>query len=106
MRSTGARSNSMGAMGVTETESAHPLAEDGGFLMQAASGDYLLSHQELQQLTEAAEQSGSIRQSACVEILAQREFGPLERDGVYRQLEQHGIEVVEDELEAPPQPVV
>jgi RNA polymerase primary sigma factor len=40
------------------------------------------------------------------EILDPIELDPLQLDTVCRQLEQHGIEVVEDEQDAPPQPVL
>ena len=80
-------------MAVTETEGAHPLAEDLRFPPHEGPDDYGPSNDESRQLTEAAEQSGSIRQSASAEIRAPRELGRFELD------------VVEDEREAPPQAV-
>jgi RNA polymerase primary sigma factor len=61
-----------------------------------------LSSEEWQQLLEAAEESGSLRQSACVEILDRRELEPVELAAVYREVEQQGIEVTEDEHASPP----
>jgi RNA polymerase primary sigma factor len=66
---------------------------------------HALSSQEWQQLLEAAEEAGSLRQSALAEILDQRELEPLELDAVCRELEQRGIEVFDDER-APPLPLV
>jgi RNA polymerase primary sigma factor len=57
----------------------------------------LLSNQEFQQLVEAAEQSGSIRHSELAEVLEPLELGILETETVHRELEQRGIEVLEDE---------
>ncbi len=63
--------------------------------------------EELQQLLEAAEQSGSVRQAELAEVLEPLALDPLETDAVYRELEQRGIDVVEAEpLETPPPPPV
>ena len=56
-----------------------------------------LSKKEWQQLLEAAEESGSLRRSAIAEILDQFELETLELDPVCRELEQQGIEVIDDE---------
>ena len=66
--------------------------------------DSLLANQEFQQLLEAAEQSGSIRQAELTEVLEPLELGLLETDAVYRELDQRGIEVVEEAKEAAPPP--
>ena len=69
--------------------------------------DLLVANEELQQLLEAAEQSGSVRHSELHELLEPHELDPLEVDAVYRELEQRGIEVVDDEAaaeQAPPPP--
>ncbi len=70
-----------------------------------ASGNALSSH-EWQQLLEAAEEAGSLRQSALAEILDQRELQPLELDALCRELEQQGVEVIDDERAPPPLPLV
>ena len=63
--------------------------------------------EDLQHLIDAAEQSGSIRQSELIEVLEPHGLGALELDAVYRQLEERGIELIEEDAEqAPPaQPV-
>src|SRR6266516_3304422 len=70
-----------------------------------ASGNALSSH-EWQQLLEAAEEAGSLRQSTLAEILDQRELQPLELDALCRELEQQGVEVIDDERAPPPLPLV
>jgi hypothetical protein len=72
--------------------------------MTAVELDTLLGNPEFRQLLEAAEQSGSIRHSELTEVLEPLELGVLETDAVYRELEQRGIEVVEDPREPPPPP--
>jgi len=64
-----------------------------------------LSSQAWQQLLEAAQESGSLRRSTIAEILDLHELEPLELDPVCRELEQQGIEVVDDEREPPRPPV-
>src|SRR5438874_1004497 len=72
--------------------------------------DSLLANQEFQQLLEAAEHSGSIRHAELAEVLEPHELGLLETEAVYRELDQRGIEVIEEAKEAapapPPPPVV
>ncbi len=60
--------------------------------------------EELQHLMEAAEQAGFVRQAVLAELLEPHELSALELDAVYRQLEQRGIELVEDDPEEPPAP--
>jgi RNA polymerase primary sigma factor len=67
---------------------------------------HLLSGERWERLLEAAAESGSLRQSAVVEVLERRELEPLELEAVCRELEQHGIELVEDERVALAQPVL
>jgi hypothetical protein len=62
--------------------------------------DSLWSNQEFQQLLEAAEQSGSVRHAELAEVLEPHELGLLETDAVYRELDQRGIEVIEETKEA------
>jgi len=66
--------------------------------------DSLLANQEFQQLLEAAEQSGSIRHVELTDVLEPLELGLLETEAVYRELDQRGIEVVEESKEAAPPP--
>jgi RNA polymerase primary sigma factor len=66
--------------------------------------DSLLANQEFQQLLEAAEQSGSIRHAELTEVLEPLELGLLETDAVYRELDQRGIEVIEEHKEVAPPP--
>ena len=66
---------------------------------------------ELLELVEAAEQNGSLRYAELAELLEVLRLEPLEVDAVYRFLEQRGIEILEQQPEAPappppPQPVV
>ncbi len=68
----------------------------------------LVGGEELQQLLDAAEASGTmtIRQAELTEIADTHELEPLEIEAIHRELEHRGIEVVEDEPEqaAPPPP--
>jgi RNA polymerase primary sigma factor len=78
---------------------------DDPIRLEASGKAHTLSSQEWQQLLEAVEEAGSLRQSALAEILNQRELEPLELDAVCSELEQQGIELVDDER-APPPPLV
>jgi RNA polymerase primary sigma factor len=78
---------------------------DDPIRLEASGKAHALSSQEWQQLLEAAEEAGSLRQSALAEILDQRELEPLELDAVCRELEQQGVEIIDDER-APPLPLV
>jgi RNA polymerase primary sigma factor len=70
---------------------------DDPIRLEAAVKAQVLSSQEWQQLLEAAEESGSLRQSAIAEIFGQFELDPLGFDFVCCELEQRGIEVIDDE---------
>src|SRR5215211_3347426 len=70
---------------------------DDAIRLEAATKAHVLSSREWQQLLEAAEESGSLRQSAIAEIFAPLEFDPLGFDAVRRELEQQGFEVIDDE---------
>jgi RNA polymerase primary sigma factor len=71
--------------------------------------DTVLAAPELQELVEAAEQTGSMRDAELTEALEPLRLDALEIDAVYRGLEQRGIEIVEQAESAapppPPQPV-
>ena len=64
----------------------------------------ILQNEELQTLIEAAELQGSMRQSELAEVLEAHPLDPLETDALYRELDQRGIEIVEEEREPPPPP--
>jgi len=66
--------------------------------------DNVLAAPELQELVEAAEQTGSLRYAHLVEALEPLRLDPLETDGVYRELEQRGIEILEPEPDHQPPP--
>src|SRR5438445_5238713 len=66
--------------------------------------DSLLANQEFPQLLRAAEHSGSVRYAELAEVLEPHELGLLETEAVYRELDQRGIEVIEETKEAAPAP--
>jgi RNA polymerase primary sigma factor len=66
--------------------------------------DNVLAAPELLELFEAAEQTGSLRHAHLVEVLEPLRLDPLETDGVYRELDQRGIEILEPEPERQPPP--
>ena len=68
--------------------------------------DHLLQLDDLRQLLEAAEQSGSVQAADLAELLDAHELDPLEHDALARELDQRGIEVVEAPAgpEPPPEP--
>jgi RNA polymerase primary sigma factor len=80
------------------------MADDPSRL-EASGKAHALSSEQWQQLLEAAEEAGSLPQSALAEILDQRQLEPLELDALCRELEQYGIEVIDDER-APPPPLL
>jgi RNA polymerase primary sigma factor len=68
--------------------------------------EHLLRNDDLQQLLETAEQSGSLRATELSEILETHELDALEQDALYRELDRRGIDVVEDPVvEEPPAPL-
>jgi RNA polymerase primary sigma factor len=81
------------------------LADDP-IRLEASARAHAVSSEQWQQLLEAAEESGSLGQSALAEILDQRELEPLELDALCRDLERRGIEVIDDERAPPPLPLV
>ena len=70
----------------------------------AVAIDSLLTFDDFHELLEAAEQSGSVRAADLNEVIEAHELDPLEADALYRELEQRGIEVVEEDVreEKPP----
>jgi hypothetical protein len=77
------------------------LADDP-IRLKASATTHALSSEQWQRLLEAAEESGSLRQSAIAEIVDQFELEPLEFDALCRELEQQGIELIDDEGKPPP----
>jgi RNA polymerase primary sigma factor len=90
---------------ISGRERGVPLADDS-IRPEASAKAHPLSSEHWQQLLEAAEESGSLRQSAVAEILDQLELNPIELDAVWLELEQQGIEVVDDERAPAPLPAV
>src|SRR5438552_18575252 len=69
--------------------------------------DNVLATPELQELVEAAEQTGSLRYAELAEAIEVLRLDALEVDAVYRALDQRGIEIAEPEPQpAPPPPPV
>src|SRR5437763_13803 len=67
----------------------------------------VLENEDLRTLIETAEPTGSIRQADLAEFLELHPLEPLEGDALYRELDQRGIEVVEEkEREPAPPPIV
>src|SRR5258707_981025 len=74
-----------------------------------AAIDIVVQTEELQQLFESGELTGSVRAAELLEALEPHALEPLELEGVYRMLEERGIELIEDDRErevAPPPPPV
>jgi RNA polymerase primary sigma factor len=76
------------------------LADDP-IRLEASARGHAVSSEQRQQLLEAAEESGSLPQSALTEILDQRQLEPLEFDALCRELEQQGVEVIDDRVPSP-----
>jgi RNA polymerase primary sigma factor len=75
--------------------------------MTVETVENLLLIEELQQLLEAAETTGTLRYPELAEILEPHSLTPLELDDLYRELDRRGIEVVdlnEPEREKEPAP--
>jgi RNA polymerase primary sigma factor len=77
------------------------LADDR-IRLDASATTHALSSEQWQRLFEAAEESGSLRQSAIAEIVDQFELESFEFDALCRELGQQGIEVIDDERAPPP----
>src|SRR5689334_9878768 len=74
--------------------------------VMAVDFESLVQHEELQQLLEAADVTGTVRYVELTEAIELLQLDPLEVDAIYRELEQRGIDVVENDAEpaepAPP----
>jgi RNA polymerase primary sigma factor len=66
--------------------------------------EHLLRNDDLQQLLESAEQTGSLRAAELNEILEAHELDALEQDALYRELDRRGIDVIEARVVEEPQP--
>ena len=64
----------------------------------------VLGAEDVRQVIETAEQAGSIRASELAELVETHELGELEAEALHRELEQRGIDIVEEKEEAPPPP--
>ena len=78
--------------------------------MTTAEIESVLGSEDLRNLLEVAEQSGSVKHAELAEVLEPQELDALEHEALYRELEQRGIEIVEEAPqpekapEPPPQP--
>src|SRR5918992_562743 len=68
--------------------------------------DHVLAAEDVRQLIESAEQNGSVRSTELTDLIETHELGPLEAEALQRELEQRGVDVVDDEKapQPPPQP--
>src|SRR2546426_139054 len=69
--------------------------------------EHVLGAEDVRQVIESAEQAGSLRAAELTDLVEAHELGELEAEALHRELEQRGIDIVEDSPEpAPAQPVV
>jgi RNA polymerase primary sigma factor len=75
--------------------------------MTTAEIESVLGSEDLRHLLETAEQSGAVRQSELAEVLEPLELDELELEALRRELDQRGIDVLDEEKapERPPEPV-
>src|ERR671914_507540 len=66
--------------------------------------DHVLATEDVRQLIEAAEQHGSVRVSELTDLAETHELAPLEAEALQRELEQRGVDVIDDEKAPPPPP--
>jgi RNA polymerase primary sigma factor len=64
--------------------------------MTTAEIESVLGSEDLRNLLEVAEQVGAVRQAELAEVLEPLELDELEREALQRELEQRGIDVVEE----------
>jgi len=60
---------------------------------------HFLESEEVRHLLDAAEHAGSIRAGEVLDLIELFDLDAYDIDGLYRELEQRGIEVTEDEAE-------
>jgi RNA polymerase primary sigma factor len=70
--------------------------------------DHVLATEDVRQLIETAEQHGSVRVSELTDLIETHELAPLEAEALQRELEQRGVDLIDDEKapQPPPQPQV
>ena len=70
--------------------------------------EHVLGAEDVRLVIETAEQAGSLRASEVTELVEAHELDTLQAEALHRELEQRGIDIVDDEREQqpPPQPVV
>jgi RNA polymerase primary sigma factor len=75
--------------------------------MTTAEIESVLGSEDLRNLLETAEQSGTVRQTELAEVLDPLELDELEHEALRRELDQRGIDVLDEEKapERPPEPV-
>jgi RNA polymerase primary sigma factor len=78
---------------------SHPDLRGKDDTMVTGEIEHLLQNEELTTLLEAAEQQGSMRYSELAEFVEANSLDALELDALYRELDQRGIEIVEEERE-------
>jgi RNA polymerase primary sigma factor len=66
--------------------------------------DSILALEELRQLLESCEQSGTIRAADLSDVVDVHELAPLEHEALLRELDKRGIEIVEAPVEIAPAP--
>jgi RNA polymerase primary sigma factor len=66
--------------------------------------DHVLAAEDVRQLIESAEQNGSVRVGELSDLIETHELAPLEAEALQRELEQRGVDIVEDEKAPPPPP--
>jgi RNA polymerase primary sigma factor len=81
--------------------------KEGDVGMTAPILDQLLEHEDVQQLLEQADQSGTVRTTELAELVDVHSLDELEHEMLRGELEQRGIDVVEvpTAVEEPPPPV-
>src|SRR6266536_6603840 len=85
--------------------SGRPLKGDVAHTRMTVLGAELLEDDDLKQFIETAEQAGSIRVADITDLTEAHGLDALEVDALYRELEQRGVEVVDQVPEPAPQPV-
>ncbi len=69
--------------------------------MTSVDIEHVLHTEEIKQLLDASEQSGSLRQADLTEIVELHELDALELEALHRELDQRGIELVDGPPAAP-----
>jgi RNA polymerase primary sigma factor len=73
--------------------------------MTTAEIESVLGSEDLRQLLDTAEQAGSVRQSELSDLLEPLDLDVLELEALHRELEQRGIDIVDDEKAPEPPPL-